>query len=123
VPFARDGARFTRDFEDLVAWLATKTDMTTIRRLVRIDWQTVGRIITRVADVQLDERRLDDLFEIGIDEVAWRGGHRYLTLVTDHRRGKIVWVPRAAAPQSLMHSSSSSTRPRPTRPGRPSLWR
>jgi len=28
VPFARDGARFTRDFENLVAWLATKTDKT-----------------------------------------------------------------------------------------------
>ncbi len=26
VPFARDGARFTRDFENLVAWLATKSD-------------------------------------------------------------------------------------------------
>jgi transposase len=24
VPFARDGARFTRDFENLVVWLATK---------------------------------------------------------------------------------------------------
>ena len=91
VPFARDGARFTRDMEDLVAWLATKTDKTTIGRLVRIDWQTVGRIIERVADEQLDDSRLDDLFEIGIDEIAWRGGHRYLTLVTDHRRGKIVW--------------------------------
>ena len=91
VPFARDGARFTRDLEDLVAWLATKTDKTAIQRLVRIDWQTVGRIIERVADEQLDERRLDGLVEIGIDEIAWRGGHRYLTLVTDHRRGKIVW--------------------------------
>ena len=26
VPFARAGARFTRDFENLVAWLATTTD-------------------------------------------------------------------------------------------------
>jgi len=70
---------------------ATRTDKTAITRLARIDWQTVGRIISRVADEQLDDRRLDDLFEIGIDEIAWRGGHRYLTLVTDHRRGKIVW--------------------------------
>jgi len=62
-----------------------------IGRLVRIDWQTVGRIIERVADVQLEERRLDGHFDIGIDEIAWHGGHRYLTLVTDHRRGKIVW--------------------------------
>ena len=99
VPFARHRAQFTRDLEDLIAWLATRTDKTAITRLVRIDWQTVGRIISRVADEQLDERRLDDLFEIGIDEIAWRGGHHFLTLVTDHRAGKIVWggVGRSAA--------------------------
>jgi len=91
VPFARHRAGLTRDLDDLVAWLATKADKTTISRLVCVDWQTVGRVIARVCDEQLDERRLDDLFDIGIDEVAWRGGHRYLTLVTDHRRGKIVW--------------------------------
>jgi len=91
VAFARHRAQFTRDLEDLVAWLAARTDKTAITRLVRIDWQTVGRIISRVADEQLDAGRLDDLFEIGIDEIAWRGGQRYLTLVTDHRRGKIVW--------------------------------
>jgi len=91
VPFARHRAGLTRDLDDLVAWLATKADKTTISRLVRVDWQTVGRVVARVCDEQLDERRLDDLFDIGIDEIAWRGGHRYLTLVTDHRRGKIVW--------------------------------
>jgi len=91
VPFARDGARFTRDFEDLVAWLATKTDKTATCRLVRIDWHTVGRIIERVGDELLDGDRLSDLFEISIDEVAWRKGHRYLTLVGDHRRRCVVW--------------------------------
>ena len=49
VPFARAGARFTRDFEQLVAWLATRTDKTAITRLVRIDWDTVGRIVERVS--------------------------------------------------------------------------
>ena len=58
VPFARDGARFTRDFEDFVAWLATKTDRTAICRLVRIDWETVGRIIKRVGDELLPADRL-----------------------------------------------------------------
>ncbi len=48
VPFARAGSHFTRDFEDLVGFLATTADKTTICRLVRIDWDTVGRIITRV---------------------------------------------------------------------------
>lgn len=45
VPFARPASRFTRDFEDLVAFLATKTDKTTITRLHRIDWDTVGPAI------------------------------------------------------------------------------
>jgi len=91
VPFARAGSDFTRDFEALVAWLATRTDKTTITRLVRIDWRTVGRIIERVCADELDADRLDDLFEIGIDEVSWRKGHRYLTLVTDHHRSRVVW--------------------------------
>jgi transposase len=91
VPFARYGARFTRDFENLVAWLATKTDKTAITRLVRIDWETVGRIIKRVGDELLPADRLNDLFDISLDEVAWRKGHRYLTLVGDHREGCVVW--------------------------------
>jgi hypothetical protein len=32
IPFARARSGFTRDFEDLVAYLATKTDKTTITR-------------------------------------------------------------------------------------------
>jgi transposase len=91
VPFAREGARFTRDFEDLAAWLATKTDKSAICRLIRIDWQTVGRIVRRVGDERLDGDRLNNLFEVSIDEVAWRKGHRYLTLVGDHRRRCVVW--------------------------------
>jgi transposase len=92
VPFARDGARFTSDFDNLVAWLATKTDKTATCRLTRIDWQTIGRIIERVAGEYLSEGdRLSDLFEISIDEVAWRKGHRYLTLVGDHRHRCVVW--------------------------------
>jgi len=91
VPFARADARFTRPFEDVVAWLATKTDKTAVCRLMRIDWQTVGRIIDRVGDELLPDDRLEGLVEISIDEVAWRKGHRYLTLVGDHSSGKIVW--------------------------------
>jgi transposase len=91
VPFARDGARFTRDFEDVVAWLMTKTDRTAVCRLMRIDWETVGRIIKRVGDELLPADRLNNLFEISIDEVAWRKGHRYLTLVGDHRESCVVW--------------------------------
>lgn len=86
VPFARSGSRFTRDFEDLVGWLATTMDKTAVRRLVRVDWDTTGRIIERVMESGLDPKRLDNLFVVGVDEVSWRKGHSYITLVSDHRR-------------------------------------
>jgi transposase len=91
VPFARPGARFTRDFEDVTAFLATKADKTTIARFLRIDWDTVGRICERVVGDGLDEDRLDQLVHVGVDEVSWKKHHNYLTLVTDHDAKKVVW--------------------------------
>src|SRR5207302_3704146 len=91
VPFARDRSGHTREFEDLVAWLTTKTDKTTISAFARISWRTVGAICERVVADVLDPDRLSGLVEIGVDEISWRRHHRYLTLVSDHHTGKIIW--------------------------------
>jgi len=91
VPFARDGSGHTRDFEDLVAWLVTKTDKTTVAGFARTSWRTVGAICERVAADVLDPDRLCGLVDIGVDEISWRKHHRYLTLVSDHDTGKIIW--------------------------------
>jgi len=75
----------------LVAWLATRMDKSAVGRLVGVAWQTVGAIGARVVADQLDPGRLDALFKVGIHEVSWRKQHRSLTLVTDHRSGKVGW--------------------------------
>src|SRR4029453_9616391 len=48
VPWARPGARFTGDFEDVVVYLAQRTDKTTITRLLRCSWEAVDRKSTRL---------------------------------------------------------------------------
>ena len=101
VPFARHRARFTRDFEDLVAWLVAHTDKTAVTRLVRINWRTTGAIVERVVGDQLDDSRLDGLFEAGVDEVAYRKQHHYLTLITNHRAGKVVWAEQGKDADTL----------------------
>jgi transposase len=58
---------------------------------LRVGWDTVGRIIARVTTDRLDERRLQGLVCIGVDEISYRRHHRYLTSVADHRSGAIVW--------------------------------
>ena len=44
---------------------------TTIIRLSRLDWDSVGRICSRVVADGLDPARLDGLVRIGVDEVSW----------------------------------------------------
>ena len=53
VPFARPGAHLTRDFDDLLAWLATRMDKTAVARLCRVSWRTVGRACERVVAAEL----------------------------------------------------------------------
>jgi transposase len=73
------------------AWLAQQMAKTPIAGLLRIARDTVGRIVERVIADHLDERRLAGLVAIGVDEIAYRRHHRYLTSVVDHRTGVIVW--------------------------------
>ena len=91
VPWARPDAHHTRDFEDTVAWLAQQMAKAPIAGLLRIGWDTVGRIIARVVADHLDEGRLQGLVMIGCDEISYRKGQRYLTSVVDHQTGAIVW--------------------------------
>lgn len=93
VPWARPGARLTRDLEDLVAFMAQRMDKTTVARLLRVSWESVARAVVRVVADHLDDARLDELYRIGVDEVSYRKGHRYLTVVADHDRGgAVVWA-------------------------------
>jgi len=91
VPWARPDAHHTRDFEDVVAWLAQQMAKTPIAGLLRIGWDTVGKIVERVVADHLDHRRLEGLIAIGVDEISYRRGQRYLTSVADHASGSIVW--------------------------------
>jgi transposase len=101
VPFARPRAHLTRDFDDLVAWLATRMDKTSTARLCRVSWRTVGRACERVVASELDPARLDGLFRIGVDEISWRKHHKYLTLVVDHDRGVVIWGAKGRDAKTL----------------------
>jgi transposase len=94
VGWARHESRFTRAFEQQVAWLATHCSKTAVCELMRIGWYTVGRIIERVvADERLRQGDpLTGLTRIGIDELSFRKGQRYITVVVDHDSGRLVWA-------------------------------
>jgi len=93
VPWARHGARHMRVFEDTVAWMATRTSKSTLEVLLRMAWRTVGAIVTRVVAEGVAARDpLEGLCRIGIDEISYKKGHRYITIVVDHDTGRLVWA-------------------------------
>lgn len=93
VPWARHGAGHTYVFDQQVAWLATQCSKSAVTELMRIAWRTVGAIITRVwDDTEALHDRFANLSRIGIDEISYKRGHKYLTVVVDHGSGRLVWA-------------------------------
>ena len=93
VPWARHKARHTTAFEDQCAWLAAHCSRSAVEELLRIAWRTVGVIVTRVvADAHARSDPLEGLRRIGIDEVSYKKGHRYLIVIVDHDTGRLIWA-------------------------------
>ena len=93
MPWARHAAGHTRAFDAQVAWLATQCSKTAVTELMRIAWRAVGAVITRVwADAEASIDRFAGLRRIGIDEISYKRGHRYLVVVVDHDTGRLVWA-------------------------------
>lgn len=103
VPWADHDARFTRDFEQLVGYLAQNASKSVVASLMRIAWETVGSVIGRIVDRLRPGDMLDDLDEIGIDELSYRKHHEYVTIVVDHRRGRVVWARPGKSAETVGH--------------------
>lgn len=101
VPWARHGSRFTRDFEEKVAYLARITNQTAVAELTGIAWKTVGRIIETVVAERLDPDRLKGLRAIGVDEFSYRKHHNYITLVVDHDTQRVIWAAQGRSAEVL----------------------
>ncbi len=93
VPWARHDVGHTRGFDAMAAWLSVRTSKSATCQLLRVAWRTIGSIITRVNnDVEATFDRLEGLRRIGIDEISYKPGHRYLIVVVDHDTDRLVWA-------------------------------
>lgn len=93
VPWARHNSVFTRAFEDLVVWEAIASSKQTAADRYGISWRAVNNACVRVATEALGRvDLLDGLVAVAIDEVKYKKGHKYLTVVCDQFTGKVVWA-------------------------------
>jgi len=103
VPWAPPSSAFTYAFEERAAYLAQQSSKTAVSDLLRIAWRTVGWIVRRVVARQRDEDGdgLDGLRLIGVDELSYRRHHKYVTVVVDHSRRRVVWAAEGKSAATL----------------------
>ena len=94
VPWARHNSDYTYDFETAVTWFTLHATAQDVAEYFRIDWHTVGSIARRVQDSLEKESpsRFDNLESIGIDETSYKKGHKYMTVIVDHKTGHLIWA-------------------------------
>lgn len=93
VPWARHMSRFTKSFEETVAWLSTHTAKSVVAEYMRVTWHTVGHICRRVYE-DLEHKsasRFNGLVNLGIDETSYKKGHKYMTIVINHDTASVIW--------------------------------
>ena len=82
--------------------MAQRMDKTTVTKMLGVSWEAVAKIVIDVVADRLDVARLDGLYRIGVDEVSYRKGHRYLTVVADHdREGAVIWAKEGKKAKTL----------------------
>lgn len=101
LPWAEPSSRFTALFERLaIDWLKAASQKAVARNL-HLSWDEIHRIMERAVERGLRRRKAEPLRHIGVDEKAFRRGHRYLTLVNDLERGRVLYVAEDRKQSSL----------------------
>ena len=89
---ARQYARCTRRLEQYVFRLTGDSTVKAVARRMALDWATVKDAEVRYIRGLLRKRNLDGVRRIGIDEVSYQRGHKYLTLVTDLEGHRVIYA-------------------------------
>ena len=93
VPWAAPHSRFTLLFEGFaVALLQHCASVQAASNILKLDWHAVNQIMKRAVKRGLLRREPDNVVHVGIDEKSFRSGHKYITILNDLDKGRVLDV-------------------------------
>ncbi len=92
IPWADGRARITYRLEYLVLVYSQLMTQKAAGELLRIPGSTFSDILHRTITRTRDGHRIRDLTSLGLDEVSYQKGHKYVSVVYDLDRSRVVWV-------------------------------
>ena len=101
LPWAGPSSRFTALFERLVIdWLKVASQ-SAVAAQMGLSWDEVHAMMTRAVERGLKRRQAEPVPRLGVDEKSFRKRHRYLTLVNDLDRHRVLYVAEGRRKESL----------------------
>jgi len=104
VPWARGKRELTDTYQQFLAHWAQKLSWKEVAVSFRTSWEKVFHAVEYIVEWGLQQRDLSGVTAIGVDEIAWRKGHNYLTLVyqIDTQNIRLLWVGKARTVKTLL---------------------
>ena len=103
VPWSMGKHHLTDLYRCFLAQWAKKLSWTEVARSFRTSWDKVYHSVQYVVEYGIAHRRLDHVTALGVDEIQYRKGHHYLTLLyqIDTHRRRLLWMGEGRTKKTL----------------------
>jgi transposase len=103
VPWAAGKSRLTRSYQWFLAGWARRLSWKETASVFHTTWEHVREAVWCAVAWGLVHRDLSGVEAIGVDEIQWRRGHHYLTLVyqIDAHCRRLLWIGRERTEEGL----------------------
>ena len=104
VPWATGKHHLTKTYAWFLARWARRLSWKEAAEVFHTSWQKVFRSVEMAVEWGRVHQDLDDIEAIGIDEIQWQRGHRYLTLVYQIDAGcrRLLWIGKNREAKTLL---------------------
>jgi transposase len=104
VPWADGKSTMTKTYMQFLATWAKRLSWKETAVAFRTSWEKVFRSVEWAVQWGLKHRDLSEVLSIGVDEVLWQRGHKYLTLVyqIDNDNKRLLWVGKDRTIKTLL---------------------
>lgn len=104
IPWAEGKHRLTQAYAVFLARWARRLSWREVSLIFKTSWDSVYRSVAWVVEYGLQNRSLDGITAIGVDEVQFQKGHRYLTVVYQIDQGcrRLLWIGKDRTTKTLL---------------------
>ena len=85
-------SHYSNAFEEYIAKLCGMMSLTDVSKLFSMPWRAVKQIDKKYLAKNLVGLEHSNPTRIGVDEVAHQKGHKYLTIVRDIDKHRVIWI-------------------------------